>query len=54
MQEGSVAALYIDGVPGGALSFRTHGTNNTMIAFFSDGSTLSVKDLKQYLRSKEA
>ena len=54
LQEGSVAALYIDGVPGGALSFRTHGTNNTMIAFFSDGSTLSVKDLKQYLRSKEA
>ena len=53
IQEGSVGVLYIDGVARGALSFRTHGTNNTMIALFSQGAGLKVTQLKQFLRSKQ-
>ena len=54
IQEGSVGIFYIDGVAGGALSFRSYGTNNTLLAFFSEGSNIEITNLKQFLRSKES
>ena len=53
IQEGSVGIMYIDGVAGGACSFRSYGTNNTLLAFFSEGSNVEITSLTQYLRSKE-
>ena len=52
IQEGSVGALYIDGV--GALSFRTYGTSNKKVAFFSEGAQFRVGGLSQWIRSKKA
>jgi len=52
IQEGSVGALYIDGA--GALSFRTYGTSNKKVAFFSEGAQFRVGGLSQWIRSKKA
>ena len=51
IQEGSVGALYIDGA--GALSFRTYGTSNKKVAFFSEGAQFRVSALSQWIRSKK-